>query len=384
VRVGIVTTSYPRFPGDYAGSFVHDLAVALTEQGTDVTVWAPHAPGLPQREVLDGVLIHRFRYAPDALEHVAYGSGIAFNLKHDRRAAAALPAFLRALRQAGIEAQATSDVVHVNWAPVAAVLPPSPVPLVLTLHGSDVRLAEQGRFWRSALRRALARATRVIAVSAELAVALSVHSGGLLPPIDVVPTGVEPDLLERERVVRHARGALRIAYVGRLVDGKGVFDLADAFVNLDRDATLTVVGDGPAAGPLAWAFLRADCERRVHFLGSVPRPEALDVMADSDLVVVPSHAEGCGVVAIEASALGTPVIATRVGVHPELLPEVLLFEPGDIVGLAARIELLADDPALRRRLADEARDRVAAAYTWDLLAGRVAEVYDKALEASSR
>jgi glycosyltransferase involved in cell wall biosynthesis len=383
VNVGIVTTSYPRFRGDHAGSFVASLASSLVAAGVGVEVWAPHAAGLAAEELLDGVLVRRFRYAPPQLERVAYGDGVAMNVRHDRAALAALPSFMRALRHAGAEAQAVSDVVHVNWAPVAAAMPRSSVPLVLTVHGSDVQLALRGRVWRDALRAAMRRATRVIAVSSELGETLGSIAGEMLPPLDVVPTGVERELLDRERVTRHARGPLRLAYVGRLLASKGVFDLADAFRLLDRDATLTVAGDGPAAGPLAWRFLTADCERRVRFLGGVPRPEALDVLADADLVIVPSHAEGCGVVAVEASALGTPVVASRVGIHPDILSEVALFEPGDVVGLAARIELLADDPALRRTLADEAEARVAAGMTWDVLAGRVIEVYEKALAGAA-
>ncbi len=388
MRVGIITTSYPRFPGDFAGSFVADLASALARSGLAVDVWAPHAPGLAASEVADGVMVHRFRYAPGPLERVAYGDGIANNLRRHPSAVLGLPGFVRALKRAGRQAAASCDVVHVNWAQTAAMVaePRMRVPMVVTAHGTDVRLARErgGRMLRE-LRRGVASppVAEVIAVSAELAAdlrALAPHVRG----VTVVATGVERELLDRERVVRHAKGPLRIAYVGRLLASKGVHDLADAFLAFDRDATLTIAGGGPEEGPLAWRFVQAGAEGRVRFLGAVPRPEALDVMADADVVVVPSHAEGCGVVAIEASALGVPVLATRVGVHPELLRhDELLFEPRDAPALAGRLRALADDPALRARLAEEARARVEASYTWDALAGRIAEVYRRALERSA-
>ena len=122
MRVGIITTSYPRFPGDFAGSFVADLASALSRSGADVSVWAPHAPGLAEREVAEGVMVHRFRYAPGPLERVAYGDGIANNLRRHPSAALGLPGFVRALKRAGREASRSCDLLHVNWAQTAAMV----------------------------------------------------------------------------------------------------------------------------------------------------------------------------------------------------------------------------------------------------------------------
>lgn len=382
MRVGIVTTSYPRFPGDFAGSFVADLAAALSRSGLTVEVWAPHAPGLAEREMAEGVMLHRFRYAPGPLERVAYGDGIANNIKRQPIAALGLPGFVRALKRAGRQAAASCDVVHVNWAQTAAMVADARlgVPMVVTVHGTDVRLAGQGGRWLRDLRRGLAfpPVSEVIAVSEELAADVR-RLAPEVRDIEVVPTGVETSLLDRERLTRHAKGPLRIAYVGRLLEAKGVFDLAEAFIGLERDAELTIVGGGPEEGPLAWRFVQAGVEQRVRILGAVPRPAALEAMADADVVVVPSHAEGCGVVAIEASALGVPAIATRVGVHPELLRrEELLFTPGDVPTLVARLRRLADDANLRALLGEQARKRAAEGYTWDALAGRIAAVYERA------
>lgn len=382
MRVGIITTSYPRFPGDYAGSFVADLGAALSRAGIDVQVWAPHAPGLAEREVAEGVMVHRFRYAPGPLERVAYGDGIANNLRRHPTAALGLPGFVRALKRAGREAARSCDLLHVNWAQTAAMVasPRLGVPVVVTAHGTDVRLAHDGGRMLRELRRGVAfpPVTEVVAVSDELAAELR-QLAPHVRDVTVVPTGVESELLDRERVTRHAKGPLRIVYVGRLLESKGVHDLADAFLGLERDALLTIVGGGPEEGPLAWQFQRAGCAERVIITGAVPRPAALDAMADADVVVVPSHAEGCGVVAIEASALGVPVIATRVGVHPELLPEECLVGVRDVRGLTAKLTALADDAELRARLGEQGRARVAEAYTWDALAGRIAAVYERAV-----
>jgi glycosyltransferase involved in cell wall biosynthesis len=388
VRVGIITTSYPRFPGDYAGSFVADLAEALARTGLTVTVWAPHAEGLPGHEMAGGVMVKRFRYLPERFEKVAYGAGIANNIKSSRTALFGLPFFVQALKRAGAEAGRESDVVHVNWAQTAAFVADGrpKAPMVVTVHGTDVRSATRGGRWL----RELVRATncpptqQLVAVSDELADEMrELLAERELPPITVVPTGVERELIERERLTRHAKGPLRLVYVGRLLESKGVMDLADAFIALDRDATLTVAGDGPKRDAMAARLTEAGVRERVEFTGALPRPEALDLMADADIVVVPSHAEGCGVVAIEASALGVPVVATRVGVHPQLLGrDELLFDVGDVATLTARLRRLADERDVRRSLGGAARVRVAERYTWDALAPRIRAIYEAAIEAA--
>jgi glycosyltransferase involved in cell wall biosynthesis len=388
VRVGIITTSYPRHVGDFAGSFVADLAGSLARAGLAVTVWAPHARGLAGHEMLDGVMVKRFRYMPEGMERVAYGDGIANNVRHDGFALLGLPMFVRALRRVGAEAGRSCDVLHVNWAqPAAFVADGRPqAPMVVTLHGTDVRAARGGgRMYRELVRAANCPPTReIIAVSDELAAEVRrLLEARALPPIEVVPTGVESELIERERLTRHAKGPLRLVYVGRLLESKGVLDLAEAFVDLQRDATLTVCGDGPERSAMEQRLRDAGLLGRVEFTGALPRPEALDLMADSDVVVVPSHEEGCGVVAIEASALGVPAVATRVGVHPQLLVrDELLFEPGDTPSLVARLRRLADDVSMRRSLGEASRVRAAEQYTWDALAPRIIGVYERAIEGA--
>jgi glycosyltransferase involved in cell wall biosynthesis len=390
LRVAMLTTSFPRYPGDFAGHFVAELAEALSARGHTVEVVAPHAPGLDAAESWEvpgaaPIQVTRFRYAPDTLERVAYGDGIPSNVKRDPRALAALPAFGRALKRVAAEASRRSDVVHAHWAPTAALAASDAMvaPVVVTLHGSDVALAERGGLWRRLLERGLARPTvAVIAVSDDLAARLRASLPDTkLPPLTVIPTGVESALLERARPDREPDEPVTIAYVGRLLESKGVLDLADAMASLAPDLRLVVAGDGPAREAMAASLARRgiadDC---VSWLGALPHDEALDVMAKADIVVVPSHAEGAGLVALEASALGTCVIATRTGIMPAVLDNEQLVEPRDPASLGAALLHLSTDRDERRRLAAAARDRVAAQYTWDVLVAHVESVYREAIE----
>jgi glycosyltransferase involved in cell wall biosynthesis len=391
LRVAIVTTSFPRYPGDFAGHFVARLAEALSARGNGVEVIAPHAAGLATEESWatpggDPVRVTRFRYAPDRFERVAYGDGIPTNVRRDWRAAVALPAFVRALRKAAAEASQRSDVVHAQWAPTAALATSSglAVPMVVTLHGSDVKLAEKGVVWRSMLERGLRSppTAAVIAVSAELAGRLrEMLPPGLLPRLTVVPTGVERSLLDRPRPAREPEDtALTVAFVGRLLKTKGVLELVEAFATLPTEATLVVAGDGPEREAAAVRLVELGvAPERVIWLGAVERERALDVMAAADLVVIPSWAEGAGLVAVEASALGTCVVASRTGIMAEVLSNEQLVAPRDVPALAEALGRLATDPARRARLAAAARQRVSNGLTWDVLAAEVEDVYREVL-----
>jgi glycosyltransferase involved in cell wall biosynthesis len=166
-----------------------------------------------------------------------------------------------------------------------------------------------------------------------------------------------------------------VLYVGRLDETKGVADLAAAWPLVSgSDAQLAVAGDGP---------LRAALEgvRGVRVLGPVPRVELPALYAAAALTVVPSiptprFKEPWGLVVNEAFAQGRPVIATTAvgAVAGGLLRSEetgVVVAPGDPAALAAAIDRLLADSALRSRLGDAARTE-AAAYTYDAMAAGVA------------
>ena len=116
MRVLVLTHNYPRFPGDPAGAFVRRIAVGEAARGHEVTVVAPHAPGLATAMDDAGVALRRFRYAPDALETVAY-RGTMHHATAAPRRVVGLPLFLLAFWRAIRRAVATTrpDVIHAHW-----------------------------------------------------------------------------------------------------------------------------------------------------------------------------------------------------------------------------------------------------------------------------
>ena len=146
-------------------------------------------------------------------------------------------------------------------------------------------------------------------------------------------------------------------FVGRLTEAK---DLPTAFaaVELVEGARLVVVGDGPD---------RAELERlagdRVEFRGSLPRDDALRVVAGATAGLLSSAWENLPHSAVEALSVGVPMVATAVGGVPEVVRDGengLLVEPGRPEELAAAMRRLLEEPGLRDRLAAAAKPSVEA------------------------
>ena len=186
-----------------------------------------------------------------------------------------------------------------------------------------------------------------------------------------------PDAQARAAVRRElgiAEDALLVMYVGRLARDKGVLELARAFAGLVRrrpQARLVLVG--PDEG--VRRRLRGE---GVHLVGFSAAPERY--FAAADIVCLPSHREGFGVVLIEAGACGVPVLAARVyGIQDAVEEGVsgLLHTPGDARDLEAKLETLAADPALRARLGAAGRARVETHFRQEVLVQALLDYYSR-------
>jgi len=335
VRVLQVTSSFPRRKGDVSGVFIADIAATIAaEEGVEVHVIAPHDAGALRDEVIDGVHVHRFRYAwPARLEVLAHRGGILAALRYPSRMLL-VPPFLACYLISTVRRtkELRPDVLHAHWwfpggviAAIASIL--TKTPLVITLHGSDVHIAERPGL-RKLARLTLRRATVV---------------------------GVVSEALRRE--------ALDLAKEGIQVSRfKGLGVLLEAMQELD-EAELDVFGDGPARAELEAAA--TGLGDRVRFHGNRPRAEFAETLARAHALVVPSLREGLGMVALEALAVGRPVIASGVGGLVETVvdgDDGILVPPGDPVALAAALRRLPLPPPKAAAVARHRTDAVARAH----------------------
>lgn len=363
-KVTFLTTSFPRFAGDYAGVFVYDLARGLVEEGVKVTVLAPHEVGTAVAEETEGIRIHRFRYFwPLAQQKVAYGAGIPNNLRGSWLARMQLPLFLLAFFLSARRMIKQCDIVHAHWIePAFMALLWCKVykrPLILSVH----RFNPPGRIGRWLYRRVFMTADFVCFNSSytqqrcRAAFGDDVKGGVVPPGIDLrkfTPKWENPlpPILPDE-------GVPVVFGLGRLIPVKGFTHLVDAIslVLTQAPCRLVIGGQGPEYDNLVQQALVLGIKDHIQFLGQVPTKQAPALMQQATVFVLPSiftksgDTESLGMVLIEAMSCGTPCVASNVGGIVDSMEDGVngyLAQPGDAHGLAEGIiKLLKNEEAQR-------------------------------------
>lgn len=353
MRIGVVTTSYPREPGDPAGSFVAAHVAAMRALGHDVEVISARDIRSPLFEGSG---------APEAFER-----GFA-----QRTRAMLAGAVFTAKLTAAIARRITDwDLVIAHWLPCAVAALPTIAatrkPLLAIAHGGDVHTLRRMRLLGSTVRTLEAAGARLAFVSAELR-ALAGARDAIVQPMGV-------DVEHFARLGRTPTTPPTLAVIGRLVPIKGVDIAIDAMAHVDTRVQLVIGGEGPEHAALK---ARTGSDRRfaaqpnakvnVMFAGQLDPAQRDRLLERASIVVIPSRvlangrSEGTPLVALEALAAGVPVIASDVGGLREL-SGVVRVSPDDPQALAAAIDRVLAAPRssneLRASVVDLAWPRVA-------------------------
>jgi len=398
--VVMITTSYPRFPGDGIGSFIAPIAKGVAARGHAVHLVAPAHPEIRLPDQEDGVQFHFYKYAPGNPKSWGYASGLKADTALRASAWAAAPlgvlAGIRAARRVAADFGAT--VLHAHWVipnGVIAAAAARSLPIVTSLHGSDVFVAERSGLARRGAKYAFDRSGWVTACSDDLR-ERAIRLGANKDRIDTVPYGVDtfrfaPGAVVRA-AVRHELGIGDAPFVfaaGRLVSKKGFEYLIDAVAALGDLPTLQVAIAG--AGDLhdALAGRAASFGGRIRLLGNKSQDEISRLCAAADVIVVPSIRDDAGNVdglpnfALEALASATPVIASRAGGLPQVIDDTVsgrLVPERDAAAIAGAIRELLRQPDVAARIGQAARAHVSEQFGW----GRTAEGLERAYEHASQ
>ncbi|HEY0250625.1 MAG TPA: glycosyltransferase family 4 protein [Kofleriaceae bacterium] len=319
MKIGVVTTSYPRWPGDAAGNFVGAHVRAMRALGHEVDV------------------IHT---ADDPL--FAHG-GAPDHLEANPRAffdAAVVSAKLAAR----VAAAPRWDLTIAHWLVPSAIAALSHRPLLAIAHGGDI--------FTLARTHLLAPTIAILRRRARLAFVASHLQQLAGAPGLVQPMGIDVDHFSR--LPRRPTNKLLIA--ARLVPIKGIAT-AIAAMDLLPEFHLMIAGDGPLRG--------ADTDQ-ISFLGSVDTTRRDQLLSEAAAVIVPStilpngRTEGTPMIALEALAAGVPVIGSRVGGLIDL--PIAHVPPDDPHALAIAIRTTLDRPASRIDMAG---------YAWPAVANRL-------------
>jgi glycosyltransferase involved in cell wall biosynthesis len=380
VRVLFLAHAYPRHAGDPVGSFVANLAHALRAHDVDVTVSAPSAPGLAPFEELSGIPVHRFRYAPRAHETLAYTGTMGAQVRDSLAGKAFMASYLVAASRAAhrLVRRARFDLVHAHWwfpaGTVAAGLRTvDDVPFVVTLHGSDIRLADSFPGGRALFRGVARRASAITAVSSWLA-----REAERLAPatsVTVAPMPVLSDLF-------HPGGRREddlLLFVGKLTEQKGLARLLRAMARMRARPRLAVVGAGRVDdAPLRRLAEEQGLADRIEWLPLLTQAELAAQYRRAAIHVVPALDEGLGLTAVESLLSETPVVGFASGGLPDIVPEGVggrLVPAGDEAALAAALDALLAHPRVRAELAVAGRTYVERRFGFDAAAERYLETY---------
>jgi glycosyltransferase involved in cell wall biosynthesis len=368
---------FPHWPGHGEGTFIWQCVKALRQQEIEVVVVAMHSPGLPQQEEWDGVRIVRPPYWwPSSAEKLRKdGGGLPINFRRYKLARVQLPALLLAHAGAIARTAQGCDLIHAHFTlSAAAALAGSAwhgLPVIATVHGSDIfqvpKLPGGAAFTRSTLRRAAA-VTTVSSALRQACLSLGVPAGH----VSVISNSVDTALYAPQPGMQAGgdwdKRQPVILFVGSLIARKGVDTLLRAFAALAPELPeyrLVIAGEGPEQGNLAALAQSLGIAPRVEFPGFLSQVDIAAWMQRARLFTLPSNEEGQGVVLLEAMASGLPVAASDVGGIPEVVVEGTgrLFPAGDAPALAAQIRAMLAGPALWRQLGAAGRRHVEQHYS---------------------
>jgi glycosyltransferase involved in cell wall biosynthesis len=390
MRVGLLTTSFPRYAGDVAGNFVQGFARALTQRGHHVDVLAPE-PSEPHADSGEpGIHVHHVPYArPRALQRTFYGAGVPDNLARDPLAWLGLAPFCASLVRSTLRQRAHWDAVISHWAVPCALTAGAlrgDRPHIAVLHSADIHVLSRLPA-RTQLAAAIARGADVLWFVSD---AQRQRFCALLPRsvrprrMLVCPMGIDTpshavfDADTRAAFRRsHQLQGFCVLLLGRHVSIKG-YDVALRAAARGGDITLLIAGDGPMRA--SWMRQAREHNVRVRWLGTVHGAAKQRWLHAADAFALPSRqlasgrSEGLPCALLEALACGLPSVASDLPGIRELqrtcAPSLQLVPPDDPGALHNALLTLRDRSQSPTR---DAQDAIAVRtqFGWPNIAARL-------------
>lgn len=394
INLLILTHNYPRYAEDFAGVFLALLAKRLTEHNIRPIVVAPHDVDIPEREELNGVRIYRFKYT-----FRAKAQTMAYRGNMDQQAQT-LPfgplrfwRFLRAMRRMTLKVieREKIDVISGHWLVPAGIIMKwvtrkVDIPIVLSSHGSDIRLlAKSGprihRYFHPLTRRLY----RWTTVSTYLRDQLLDIEPSIKDIVEVMPLPHnESVFFEDEEVMREDN---LVVAVTRYTEQKRVEDLIRAFhwvTREERSARLEIYGSGPLEDRMRELVAELGLERQVIMKSPVSQNQLRKVYNRAAVVVLNSENEGFGLALTEAMLCGAAVVGADSGGIRDIIEHDrrgLLVEVGNITQLAERILALLTSKQYRNKIAAVGYRHARDTYASGPLARRYATLFHDAVKA---
>jgi glycosyltransferase involved in cell wall biosynthesis len=395
----VLSSTYPRWNGDTEPAFVHSLCRQLASQ-YQVIVLVPHYPGALRMEILDGVLVYRFRYFLTFAETLAYRGGIITNLKNNALKWLLVPFFLASqlIHLVVLARKYRICLIHAHWiipqgilAVLARNMLLGNIQVLSTSHGADLFALRAGILQK--LKCWVIRQSDHVTVVSN-AMKLKLQEMGCDPrSVSVQPMGV--DLKDSFIPDPKASKQTDLIYVGRLVEKKGVATLIEALSLLQLDfptLKLSIVGDGPEKDALEALTGRFGLAEQVDFAGAVENSQVPDWYRSASIAVIPSivaadgDQEGLGLVAVEALGCGCATIVSDLPALGDVVRDGengLVFHAGDARDLATKIRQILSDNTLYEKLVRSSSRSVVSQFDWRQVGRSYIELIEHCLEATT-
>jgi len=383
-RLLIVTTNFPRWEGDPHSPWLVHLLGLLRDRGFEIEILAPAYAG-SHSQVIYGMRVYRFRYAPARWETLTHDEGAPNKIRRNPLYLLLLPFYLLAgMLAARRVGRSRFDLIHVHWPMPQGLLGLAARwagggRLVATFYGADLVMSQRFRAARPFVRYFARRCSAIAAISSFTAQETK-QMTGLEPRI--IPYGIELPPLDPAAPVEPGL----ILTVGRLVERKGQIYLIEAMTHLAHhpEAHLIIVGEGHERPLLEETIRRHGLEERVKLAGRVSDEVLDDLYRRCQVFVLPAivdsagDTEMLGMVSLEAMRYCKPVIATRVGGIADIVQD---GETGVLVGqrdaraLADAIDRLLDAPALAERLGRAGYEFARQQFAWQAVLDQTLALY---------
>jgi glycogen synthase len=389
MKVLMVSWEYPPVVIGGLGRHVHHLATALADAGHEVVVLSRRPSGTDPRshpstdEIAEGVRVvaaaqdpHEFDFGSDmmawtlAMGHSMVRAGLAI--------------------KGGRNRPWRPDVVHAHdWLvahPAITLAEHFDVPLISTIHATE---AGRHSGWVSGAISRQVHAVEswlvnesdsLITCSASMSDEITELFGPGLAETRVIRNGI--DAARWSFAKRCPRtGPPHLVYLGRLEYEKGIHDLIAALPRIRRThpgTTLTIAGTGTQQSWLAEQARKHKVLKATTFVGHLDHEQLVRLLHAADAVVLPSHYEPFGIVALEAAATGIPLVTSNVGGLGEAVingTTGMSFPPRDITALATAVRAVLDDPDAAQRMAVAPRERLTSDFDWQTVADKTSQVY---------
>ena len=377
-RVLFLASTFPRWQGDDVPDFVYRLSQIMAQR-YEVHVIAPWYPGAKVSETMEAVQVHRFRYSPSRF-NLAYGGGVASNLKTNPLKALLIPFFVLSQLMLALRLLKSRDfyLIHAHWVIPQALVAwlacvfmgwDSKERTICTCHGTDVLGFNTGFLKR--IKTSLFQKMGAITVVSEGLKRVVKEAIGEADSIGVIPMGTDfsATFYPRDDVPRSPEDSV---FAGRMVEQKGVLLLLKCFIAIaDKypTAKLHMVGDGPLL-PKAKALVdSAGLNHRVIFYGFCSATDLAEIYNRCAFAVFPAlRMEGFGLTTVEAMGCECIVLASSFASSRELIVEGesgFLVPAGDMAALTEKwTQLLKGDRSIGA-VAKRARINVSNRFGWE-------------------